>query len=61
MTTRSPAARPRAAAASSTTPSCIHTARAPTSIASSTCAPAADGRRKMSTTSMPLGAAGSVG
>jgi hypothetical protein len=35
------------------TPSCSHTARAPIAIASSTCAPAASARRKMSTTSTP--------
>ena len=53
MTTRSPAARARSAAASSMTPSCIQTALAPISIASSTWAPAADERRKTSTTSTP--------
>ena len=51
ITTSRPAARARAAAASSTTPSCIHTAAAPCWIASSTCAPASADRRKMSTTS----------
>ena len=47
------AARGRAGTrpASSITPSCSHTARAPISIASSTCAPASEERRKTSTTS----------
>ena len=60
MTTRS---RPRAALGrrSSTTPSCIQTARAPISIASSTCAPATEARRKTSTTSTGSGTADSVG
>jgi len=52
ITTIRPAASARCAAASSITPSCIHTAPAPASIASSTCAPARSAGRKMSTTSI---------
>ncbi len=52
MTTSRPALRARCAAASSMTPSCIQTARAPISIASSHVHPASEARRKMSTTSI---------
>ena len=52
MTTGIPAARALAAAASSTTPSCIQMYLAPTSIASSTTGPTSSERRKMSTMSI---------
>ena len=59
ITTRRPAARPRSAAASSITPSCIQTALAPIAIASSTCSPASSARRKTSTTSTCSGTSAS--
>jgi hypothetical protein len=61
ITTSRPAARARAAAVSFTTPSCIHTAFAPTAIAASTTGSTSSERRKTSTTSIGPGAASSDG
>src|SRR5262249_52546411 len=61
ITTVSPAARALAAASSWTTPSCIHTAFAPTAIAPPTTAGTASGLRNTSTTSIFSGTSRRLG